>query len=197
MGLFNFRGVVAITLFFAVLACAAPAIQQRATFVDVGPLISAINNLTSLVSRLLNVVDNINQGAGAKIDDLLLALSALLNATLTMALIAATALISKLLGIATDDLARLNDAVHTLLIAVTNLVTRITTPTFAALIQADQNTLNLLKTTITGLITVLTAALSSVVSLVGTTSGTIQADVDAAKTLLQGLGSFINSLRSI
>jgi len=196
MTVFNFRAVVAITLFFAALAIAAPTLEARG-FINVTPIVSAINTVTQTINNVLLLVIKINSGVGAEAGDIVNVLASVLNAVISMSTIVLAALIQKIIGVAAEDVAKINTAVHTLLTAVTSLVQQIASPTVKALIQADQNAVNLIKTSVGGLVQVLSATLSSLVYIVGTASTTVSADVDAVKTLLDGLQTYVNALKAI
>jgi len=195
MGLFNIRTIFAITLLFALIAIAKAAIEQRATGpLNVAPIVAAIQKVTLTISQVLDVLDAINLGLGGTLVDLINALGNLANSVLALSVAIAVAIGQKAIGIVTSDLALLTTAVDGLVAAVKTLVTKITTNTVTSVLQADQNALALIKTVLGGLVIVLQASISALVTIVGVTSGTLNDDAVSLRILLGGLSSFLYGL---
>jgi len=195
MGLFNIRTIFAITLLFALIAIAKAAIEQRATGpLNVAPIVAAIQKVTLTISQVLDVLDAINLGLGGTLVDLINALGNLANSVLALSVAIAVAIGQKAIGIVTSDLALLTTAVDGLVAAVKTLVTKITTNTVTSVLQADQNALALIKTVLGGLVIVLQASITALVTIVGVTSGTLNDDAVSLRVLLGGLSSFLYGL---
>jgi len=193
MGLLSFRSIVAIALFFAVVALAAPLIEERAATVDVTPVVGAINKVTQSVTKVLDIVNKINTGAGTKAVEVITSLGNTINDVTALIGAIAVAAIKKAVGVATEDVDKIKAALASLLEVTRKLALGLVNPALTAVVKAEGDSVILLKTVVGGLVVVLNAALSSLTSLLGTTAGTVDDDVQALKSLLNNLKDYLVS----
>jgi hypothetical protein len=188
--IYNIRTILATTLLFAVAGYAATTYT-----LNVDPIVLAINNITSAATAVLTVANNINTGTGAKAVDLVRTLAIMANSVLSLSAAVVLAAAQKGAGIATSDIARINNALNGATTAVNSLASTLQTTGVKAAIATDTNAKNLIVTAISGIFTVLNASLASLSGILGTSAGTIANDKASLMQLLTGLQASISSIK--
>jgi len=190
MGFFSFRVIVAITLLFAVLAFAAPALEERAGTLNVGPVIDALNSLSSSLTTALTTLNGVQSQATKDAGAVASAVGDVANRILGLTTAVAAAAGQKLLTlsqVATQDVATIVGLVNQLQGQIKSFSDALTSSAVTQLLSTSGTALALVKAAATGGFLALSGTLSTLSNVLGSTSSQISSAVTSIVTALSNI----------
>jgi hypothetical protein len=193
MGRFNFRLFAAIALCLAVVAFASPAYVEKRDL-NVGPIISALSQLSTDLTTALTAINKVQTGAVTTASGIVNALATVGNDVLNVVGTVTATAAAKALALGTSagnvvagDVNQIVGLVNTITAQTSALSAGLANSVVSKVIAADGVAAALIKTTVSNGLAGLNGAINTLGGIVGSTGASVLTAANALATLLQSI----------
>jgi len=190
MGFFSFRLIAAIAFLLAVVAIAAPVLEDRAATLDVSPIINALNGLSSTLTTALSTLNGVQsqttKDASAVTSAVGDVVNRILGVTTSVAAVAGQKLLT--LGqVAEQDATTIVGLVKQLQGQLKSFSDALTSSAVKQLLTSSGTALALVQTAAAGGFMTLSGTLTTLTNILGSAGGQISSAVSGIVTALSNI----------